>query len=135
MAPNSTLYPFLELEAGSVPPSFNFPQLDFVRPSNGFHPVTWERVNNVSLNLISIRGLHPKLSGPKVAKVPTLGISGLLFGSPGIKCHLDVGLVKRHRIYYKGEGGGFPQVWDMLSFVSMSLLVVCPNTKSAQIMH
>ncbi len=44
MAPNSTLYPFLELEVGSVPPSLNFPQLDFVKPSSGFHPVTWERV-------------------------------------------------------------------------------------------
>jgi len=33
------------LEAGSVPPSLNFPQLDFVKPSSGFHPVTWERVN------------------------------------------------------------------------------------------
>jgi hypothetical protein len=37
--------PFLELEVGSVPPSLNFPQLDFVKPSSGFHPVTWERVN------------------------------------------------------------------------------------------
>jgi hypothetical protein len=25
-------------------PSLNFPQLDFVKPSSGFHPVTWERV-------------------------------------------------------------------------------------------
>jgi hypothetical protein len=33
------------LEAGIVPPSLNFPQLDFVKPSSGFHPVTWERVN------------------------------------------------------------------------------------------
>jgi hypothetical protein len=49
-APNSTLYPFLELEAGSVPPSLNFPQLDFVKPSSGFHPVTWERVTNPQLN-------------------------------------------------------------------------------------
>jgi hypothetical protein len=31
-APNSTLYPFLELEAESVLPSLNFPQLDFVEP-------------------------------------------------------------------------------------------------------
>jgi hypothetical protein len=46
-APNSTLYPFLELEPGSVPPSLNFPQLDFVEPSSGFHPVTWERVNQI----------------------------------------------------------------------------------------
>jgi len=36
------------LEAGSVPPSFNFPQLDFVKPSSGFHPVTWERVRETS---------------------------------------------------------------------------------------
>jgi hypothetical protein len=29
-----------------VLPSLNFPQLDFVKPSSGFHPVTWERVIN-----------------------------------------------------------------------------------------
>jgi hypothetical protein len=29
-----------------MPPSLNFPQLDFVEPSSGFHPVTWERVIN-----------------------------------------------------------------------------------------
>ncbi len=27
-----------------MPPSLNFPQLDFVKPSSGFHPVTWERI-------------------------------------------------------------------------------------------
>jgi hypothetical protein len=32
-----------------VPPSLNFPQLDFVKPSSGFHPVTWERVIRDSL--------------------------------------------------------------------------------------
>jgi hypothetical protein len=62
------------------------------------------------LKLISIRGLHTKLCTPKVAKVPTLGISGFPFGSLEIKCHLDVGLVERHKVYYKGEGDGFPQV-------------------------
>jgi len=29
---------------------------------------------------------------------------------PGEKSHLDVGHVERSRVYYKGEGGGFPQV-------------------------
>jgi hypothetical protein len=48
------------------------------------------------------------LWGPKIAKVPTLGISRLPNGSPGTKCHLDVDLMERHRVYYKGEGGGFP---------------------------
>jgi hypothetical protein len=44
--------------------------------------------------------------GPKVVEIPILGISKLPFGSPGTKCHLDVGLVERHKVYYKGEGGG-----------------------------
>ncbi len=56
-------------------------------------------------------------------------------GSPKTKCHLDVGLVERHIIYYKGEGGGFPQVQAVVSLVSPSLPVVHPSTKSALIMH
>jgi len=38
----------------------------------------WKALNegyNVALDLISIRGLHAKLWGPKVVGVPTLGIS------------------------------------------------------------
>jgi len=66
---------------------------------------------------------------------PTLGISGLPFRSPKTKCHLDVSLVERHKIYYKGEGGGFPQVRAMVSFVSSSLLMAHHNTKSAPTMH
>jgi len=42
--------------------------------------------------------------------VLTLAILGLPNGSPRTKCHLDVGLVERHRVYYKGEGGGVPQM-------------------------
>ncbi len=56
-------------------------------------------------------------------------------GSSGTKCHLDVGFVERHKVYYKGEGGGFPQVQAMVSRVSPSLPVACPSTKSAQTMH
>ncbi len=33
------------------------------------------------------------------------------------KSHLDVGPVERSRVYYKGEGGGFPQVQAMVSLV------------------
>jgi hypothetical protein len=51
------------------------------------------------------------------------------------KCHLDVGLVERHRVYYKGEGGGFPQVWAVMSLVSPNLPVIRSSTKSVQIMH
>ncbi len=87
------------------------------------------------LDFISIRGLHSKLWGLKVAKVLTLVISRLPFGSLGTKCHLDVGLMKRHRVYYKGEGGGFPQVWAVVSLVNPSLFVVHLSTKSAPTMH
>jgi hypothetical protein len=51
-----------------------------------------------SLDLISIGGFHRKLWGPKVVGVPILGISGLPFGSPETKCHLDVGLVDKHKV-------------------------------------
>jgi len=90
---------------------------------------------NIALDLISIGGLHTKLWGPKVAGVTTLGISGLPFGSPGTKSHLDVGFVERHRVYYKGEGGGFPQIRAMMSLVSSNFPVAHPSTKSALTMH
>jgi len=80
------------------------------------------------------RSTH-KVIKPKVAGVLTLGISGLPFGSPEIKCHLDVGLLERHKVYYKGEGGGFPQVRAMVSVVSLSMPMARPNTKSAPTMH
>jgi hypothetical protein len=80
-----------------MPPSLNFPQLDFVKPSSGFHPVTWERV----------------------------------IGSPEIKSHTNVGAVERRREYHMGEGGGFPQVRAVVSFVSPESPVVYLSTKGA----
>jgi hypothetical protein len=65
--------------------------------------------------------------GPKVAGFP--------FGSPRTKCYLDVRLMDRHIVYYKGEGGGFPQVRVMVSLVSPSLLVAHLNTKKTLTMH
>jgi hypothetical protein len=57
---------------------------------------------------------------------------GLLLGSPGKKCHSDVALAENCREYYKGEGGGFPQVWAVVSQVNPRLPVACPNTKRVQ---
>jgi hypothetical protein len=73
--------------------------------------------------------------GPKVAGVPTLGILGFPLGSPETKCHLGDGPMARRKVYYKGEGGGFPQIQAMVSFMSLNLPVAPPNTKSAPIMH
>jgi len=43
--------------------------------------------------------------------------SELPLGSPGTKSHLDVGHVERCKVYYKGEGGDFPQVRAVVSLV------------------
>jgi hypothetical protein len=50
-------------------------------------------------------------------------------GIPGKKSHLEVGLVKRCRVYYKGEGGGVPQVRVMVSLMCLccSWLVLAPK--------
>jgi hypothetical protein len=69
----------------------------------------WKALNesyNFELDRIAIRGLLEKLWGPKVAKVP--------FGK---NSHLDVASVESCRVYYKGEGGGFPQVRAVVSLV------------------
>jgi hypothetical protein len=38
-------------------------------------------------------------------------------GVPREKSHLDVGSMASHRVYYKGDGGGFPQVRVVVSLV------------------
>jgi hypothetical protein len=90
---------------------------------------------NFASYFISIGGLDGKLWARKIKGAPSLGISGFPLESPKTKYHLDVGLVERHRVYYKGEGGGFPQVRAVVSLVSSNLPVACPSTKSAQTLH
>jgi hypothetical protein len=57
------------------------------------------------------------------------------FGSPKEKCHLDVTPMACHKEYYKGEGGGFPQVWVMVSIVSLCMPMVNLCTKNVPTMH
>jgi hypothetical protein len=47
-----------------------------------------------------------KVMGPQSRESPNFGN----FGTLGTKCHLDVAPMARHIVYYKEEGGGFPQV-------------------------
>jgi hypothetical protein len=56
------------------------------------------------------------------------------YWSPKTKCHLDVGLMERHKVYYKGEGGGFPQIWGVVNLLSQSLPMSCLNTNNTQTM-
>jgi hypothetical protein len=86
-------------------------------------------------DLISIKCLHAKLLGFKIIRILTLAILGPPFRSLGTKCHLDLSLVERHRVYYKGEGGGFLQVQAVVNLTSPSLHVARLNTKSVLTMH
>jgi len=72
---------------------------------------------NFALDHIAIRGLLAKLWGSKVVGVPFGAISGLPLGSPGKNSHLDVASMESYRVYYKGEGGGFPQVRAVVNLV------------------
>jgi hypothetical protein len=100
----------------------------------------WNALNkgyDFALDLISIGGLHAKLWGSKVARILILAISRLPLGSPETKCHLDVGLVESHRVYYKGESGGFPQVQVVVSLLnpSCSWFVLAPKVLQLCINH
>jgi hypothetical protein len=65
---------------------------------------------NFASDLITIEGLHWKLCALKAAGVTTVGISGLPSESPKTKSHLDVAPMENYRIYYMGDGGGFPRI-------------------------
>ncbi len=94
----------------------------------------WKAFNegyNFALDLISIGGLHKKLCALKVTGVLAVAISGLPLRSPGTKSHLDMAPMEWCRVYYMGEGGGFPRVRTMVSLVSPKSPVARPNTKGA----
>jgi hypothetical protein len=58
-------------------------------------------------------------------------------GVPREKSHLDVGPVEGSRVYYKGEGGGFPQVRVMVSLMCSCCpwLVLAPKVLQLCINH
>jgi hypothetical protein len=46
---------------------------------------------------------------------------------------LGVGHMAMHRVYYKGEGDGFPQVWVVVSFIGLCVPVALLHTKMLQL--
>ncbi len=92
---------------------------------------------NFALDLVAIGALRKKLWAPKVANCKNLNCGN--FGTPTwesqYKMPFGCGPVERCRAYYKREGGGFPQVWVVVSLVSAGLFVARPNTKSVQTMY
>ncbi len=76
--------------------------------------------------------LQHKLWSKERSGVQTRTVSGLHFGSPRKKNHLDASVAESYREYYMGEGGGFLQVRAMVNQVSSRLPMACPNTKRVQ---
>jgi len=72
---------------------------------------------NFGLELVLIWIWGEELWPSKVPRLQPRTVSGLQLGSLGKKGHLDVASTESCREYYKGEGGGFPRVWAMVSQV------------------
>jgi hypothetical protein len=70
-----------------------------------------------------------------VVGVPILGIVGVPTWESWEKWHLGVAPMVSHKEYYKGEGGGFPQVQAMVSLMSPCVHMVHLCTKNASITH
>jgi hypothetical protein len=115
--------------------SWKSPRFTYLKVVRHIHWKALDEGYNFALDLTSIKGLHTKLWAPKVVGVPTLRISWLPFGSPGTKWHLGASLVARHKVYYKGEDGGFLQVRAVVSLVSLSLPMARPCTKGGLATH
>ncbi len=56
--------------------------------------------------------------GVESDEVLIVKIAGLPTWESWKRHHLDVTFMVCHKKYYKGEGGGFPQVWGMMSFLN-----------------
>jgi hypothetical protein len=75
---------------------------------------------NFGLNLIPIGGRGEELRSPKASGVQPGTVSGLHFGSPGKKSHLDATPVGERRVYYREYGGGISRVRAVVCHVSPS---------------
>jgi hypothetical protein len=68
---------------------------------------------------------------------PNLGDFGTPIWESRNKSHLDVGPVERCRVYHKRGGGGFPQVWAVVSLVCpcCSWLILASKVLQLRINH
>jgi len=83
----------------------------------------WKALNksyNFGLNLVSIWVWGKEIWVSKISRLQLGTVSGLQFGSPGKKSHLDVAFAESCRVYYMGEGGDFPRVRAVVSLVCQS---------------
>jgi hypothetical protein len=96
----------------------NRPDSGACRWSATHHWKALDESYNFGLDLVPIQVRGEKLWASNVPGVQTETISGLHFGSPGKKNHLDASAAESYKKYYMGEGGGFPRVRAVVSQVS-----------------
>ncbi len=84
----------------------------------------WHTVGNLSTTATTLLSIAPRFEVcsqsygvPKSRESQLARFRDSHSGVLGEKSHLDVGHVERCRVYYKGEGGGFPQVRAVVSLV------------------
>jgi hypothetical protein len=94
----------------------NRPLFDVASRSATWRWKALEETYNFGLDLVSIQVWGEELWA-KVSGLQPGIVSGLQLGSPGKKSHLDVASVETCRVYYMGEGGGFPRVQAVVSLV------------------
>jgi hypothetical protein len=56
-------------------------------------------------------------------------------GSLKKKWHLGAAPMASHNEYYKGESGGFPQIWAMVNLMNPCMPMIRLCTESASTMH
>ncbi len=83
-------------------------------PDIRFERATWrwkalDEGYNFASDRVAIGLWSREISASKVPGLQPGAISGLPRGSPGKNSHLDATSVESCRVYYKGEGGGFPK--------------------------
>jgi hypothetical protein len=78
---------------------------------------------NFALDLVAIRLWSREIWASKVPGLQTGIVSGLQLGSPGKNSYLDVVSAVSCKVYHKGEGGGFSQVWAVVSLVCLCLVL------------
>jgi hypothetical protein len=117
----------------SLTPDHKKSGIDLIYLAAGGVPHIVEKLSTRSTTLLQTASRSEVCSqsyeGSKVVGVLFGAISGLPIGSPGKNSHLDVASVESCRVYYKGEGGGFPQVRAVVSLVCPCCpwLVIAPR--------
>jgi hypothetical protein len=90
--------------------------------------ISQQRIQLFSRPHFNQRSAH-KVMGPQSCESPSCGNFETLM----TKWHLGAGPMAKHRVYYKGEGGGFPQVWVVVNLVSLCLPMARLCTKVLQL--